>query len=597
MNPCVFSLRRIASLASVVVLSSLLGSAARAQLLTQTVVLHPGWNAVWLEVDPADRSPAQVFGGLPLESAWTWSERVTATDFIQNPATAGWNRNQWLAWFPTNSPHASLANLYSVLPARGYLVKLGGAAPVTWRVAGRVMPAPSSWSAGRYNLRGLPVDTDSPPTFREFFRHSPAHWDADVAMPLPIYRLGTNGVWSTVAAGDLVSRGEAYWIFAKSAADYPAPKSLHPSTGDGIYFSPLAFRASLTIANLATEPRTVTFKALTPAAADAIQVEHLFPSNPNEVHTPLNLHHETLRAGERRKITLYLDRIRMPGGIPAQLFTADDGHGTLQYLPVASDGGGLLGAANNEAYPLAGLWLGTATLQAVGEAHATNAAPPTPVQAPFNLRLLLFVDTNGAASLLREATLVTLPDTYTNVVSTNLSGAAITNTLVVSGPQVLLSNPSLTGQYQARYGTAAGVLTRRFTAAPFDNGSSPDGMAMTGTFITNGVLNGGLTLPYNHPTNPYYHRYHPDHDNLDAQYQAPWRKPTPSSARSPWTSPPAGTGFRTLQGQRTRWQLPGNGDRSSQAAAAHLGHIFAPAGFHGHRLESAPSLTPISLFP
>ncbi len=94
-----------------------------AQELTQTITLRPGWNAVWIEVDPTNRQPAVVFAGLPLAGVWTWSERISATDFIQNPEVTGWNRARWLAYFPPNSSQAPLANLYAVLPRRAYLLK------------------------------------------------------------------------------------------------------------------------------------------------------------------------------------------------------------------------------------------------------------------------------------------------------------------------------------------------------------------------------------------------------------------------------------------------------------------------------------------
>ena len=76
-----------------------LAPCTHAQTLTQTFHLQPGWNAIWLEVDPPDRRPEVVLRGLNFVSVWTWSERLTATDFIQNPSSAGWNRAQWLAHF------------------------------------------------------------------------------------------------------------------------------------------------------------------------------------------------------------------------------------------------------------------------------------------------------------------------------------------------------------------------------------------------------------------------------------------------------------------------------------------------------------------
>ena len=137
------------------------------QQITQTIVLNPGWNAVWLEATPTNTSPAAVFAGLPVQSVWTWASRVNGTDFIQNPNSAGWNKNQWLVWLPPSNPAAPTLNLYAILPGRAYLVKIGGAVPVTWQVTGTVIRQPTTWSPGQYNLRGFSVDSIAPATFRE----------------------------------------------------------------------------------------------------------------------------------------------------------------------------------------------------------------------------------------------------------------------------------------------------------------------------------------------------------------------------------------------------------------------------------------------
>lgn len=486
-------------------------AAAQGQTLTQTNILYPGWNAVWLEVDPVNRNPAAVFAGVPVLSAWTWSERVTATDFIQNPATAGWNQNKWLGWFPPNSPEAALGNLYSIIPVRAYLIRVGGSTPVVWTVTGNVLPQPTAWTPNKFNLRGLPVHPVTPATFRDFFRHSPAHWDAANDSTAPIYRLTPEGVWNLVPPDDPMRRNEAYWVFVNGASDYPAPESLAASSGDKVYFSPLAIRTTLTVANRTSEPRTIAFRSLTPMspATQGIKVENPLVTDPNQARTLLAAHSVTLQPGQQKLLTLYLDRTATPGGPNGTMFTVSDQNGTLQYLPIASDGEGQLGAVDDDVYPMSGLWLGTATLNAVGETQATNSLPPTAVHSPFNLRLIVFVDTNGAASLLREATLVTLPNTYTNMVTTNGSGGLVTNLVTLPGNPVLLSDRALVSQFQSRYQyTAASV--RRFTAAQFDN-DTPNSVPLTGTFITNGLVNATLNLSSNLVTNPFYHRYHPDH--------------------------------------------------------------------------------------
>ena len=286
-----------------------------------------------------------------------------------------------------------------------------------------------------------------------------------------------------------------------------------------MYFPPLAIRTTLTLANLTAEPRTLTFQSLSPPSY-GIQVANPLVPNPTQTYPFLHMYSAQLQPGQQTAITLYLDRTQTLPGPNGTLFTVSDQQGTLQYLAVASDGEGYLGgSATNGAYPLAGLWLGTASLNAVGEVDATNAMPPTPVPTPFSMRLIMFVDTNGATVLMREATLVNLPGVTTNVVTTNGSGGFVTNITTVSGAQVLLSDPALINQYRSRYQNAAGTSVRRYTAAQFDNSVNTFAVPMTGSFVTNGTLTCTLSIPFDYSTNPFYHRYHPDHDNLDPTYQ------------------------------------------------------------------------------
>ena len=78
----------------------LLAVTARAQTVTQTFALHPGWNSIWLEVEPPDRKPATVFAGLPVTAVWTYIQEG-AVDFIADQAEAQFNQPGWIAWFPT----------------------------------------------------------------------------------------------------------------------------------------------------------------------------------------------------------------------------------------------------------------------------------------------------------------------------------------------------------------------------------------------------------------------------------------------------------------------------------------------------------------
>src|SRR5438067_6581069 len=58
---------------------------ARAALTeTQTFSLQPGWNAIFVDVEPSNSDPAVVFASVPLESVWTWNGRQAGIDFVKD---------------------------------------------------------------------------------------------------------------------------------------------------------------------------------------------------------------------------------------------------------------------------------------------------------------------------------------------------------------------------------------------------------------------------------------------------------------------------------------------------------------------------------
>ena len=175
--------------ATLVALTGLqLGWSVQAQTVTQTIVLQPGWNSVFLEVQPADNSANAVFGGLPVASAWSRAERLTAAEYIQNATEAAFNEAGWLRWFHPSRPEAFLNTLHAVHANRAYLIKSTNATPVEWSVAGRPSMRQLEWVPDAYNLRGLPVDPAAPPTFLNFFRHAQAHFNTANGQLEKIYR-------------------------------------------------------------------------------------------------------------------------------------------------------------------------------------------------------------------------------------------------------------------------------------------------------------------------------------------------------------------------------------------------------------------------
>src|ERR1051326_7443679 len=108
------------------------------QWITQTITLNPGWNAVFLDVQPANPDCDAVFAGVPVESVWAWNRRYSSVQFIQDATRLVPGTPDWLIYLPADNPARATRNLFTVQGAKPYLVKLKtGASSATWTISGQ----------------------------------------------------------------------------------------------------------------------------------------------------------------------------------------------------------------------------------------------------------------------------------------------------------------------------------------------------------------------------------------------------------------------------------------------------------------------------
>jgi hypothetical protein len=64
---------------------------------------------------------------------------------------------------------------------------------------------------------------------------------------------------------------------------------------------------------------------------------------------------------------------------------------------------------------------------------------------------------------------------------------------------------------------------RRISTVGYDfpTSSSNNFLNLSGAFAMGEKLTAALVLPLDHPTNPFKHKYHPDHDNLNPRFDGP----------------------------------------------------------------------------
>jgi len=187
----------------------------------------------------------------------------------------------------------------------------------------------------------------------------------------------------------------------------------------------------------------------------------------------------------------------------------------------------LVTGASAQTAPYAGLWVGTVTVNGVSQSQyivspAPNPCPtpsgsppvtppcvavqgtniaPTAVGSPFTFRLMIHIDAAGTAKLLKDVIQMWQPGT----------GG-------LPGHYVLVTNPALIPNFSAGSLRDGDPVAKRLGTPAIDfPATAPDfAVPMTGTLTTPGTgsLTATFTLGKDHATNPFKHKYHPDHDNV-----------------------------------------------------------------------------------
>ena len=511
--------------------------------MTQTLTLRAGWTAVFLEVQPSPADCDTVFAGLPVESVWAWNSRFSTVQYISDPSSLLPGQPDWLTWVPGSSTNRVSANLFTLQGGRAYLIKATTATTLALR--GQPLLRSPDWLANSFNLAGAYVSSNNPPTFQAFFAPSPAHAGQ------PVFRLTAAGSWAQVATPSTtpLSPGESFWVRSTGASSYPGFLKVTFERGRALDYGRALIEQTLKIKNTSSNTTSFTLKTLTsanppdtssPALAGPVPLAYWRMSfgatnQVGWVNLPAQLTSPAMPPGAEWAVRLAVRRADMnsfslPTGYTDALYQSllevTDTLGSHAVVPVSANG--LVSFAANSRSPRrlgfldatppdphAGLWVGSVILTNVNEAAAS--AVPVPTASEFQFRLILHVDRSGETKLLQKVVLA-----WTN-------GVAITNDqgfreTVTPGRFALLTDEQLLARFSGssvRDGTVSG---RRFSTAAFGF-RDPLTVTRTGSFgDTNATFSCTVALGFDDPLNPFKHRYHPDHNNLDDRYASTVRE-------------------------------------------------------------------------
>ncbi|HKX62721.1 MAG TPA: hypothetical protein VJS65_12765 [Verrucomicrobiae bacterium] len=509
---------------------------AKAQWTTQTIPLHGGWNAVFLEVQPDPAECDTVFAGLPVESVWAYNRHHAPVQFIQDPATLVPGNPDWLTWLPLqNAAAASTVNLFAVEGRRAYVVKLAdNAGSLNWNIKGRPVVKPATWLQDSLNLVGFSVAPGAGPSFQNFFAGSPAHINQ------PVFRLTAQGQWTkiTLPASTFVNSGEAYWISCVSPSTYSGP--LMPDTGlrTGLDYGRSVVEHTLKIKNASTTARVFTLTRLpsetpggggnAPLAGDvplAYFKMNLANSEYGWVPLAATLQSPSIPAGQEWELRIAVQRNLMaPSNDPQAKFQSliqvTDGAGTRWLVPVSAYG--LKGdpststsefqAAGETPHARAGLWVGMVALNKVSQPSAiSDPTTPQPTDSQAQFRILVHVNNDGQPAFLQR--ILQMWKNGTTKPDPNDPGKVVVD---VPGRYVLLTDESLAPNYTGAALRDGQPVGRRISSAAFAF-RNPIPLSGAGEFGAN-TVSCAVNLDYNDPLNPFKHKFHPDHNNLDEHY-------------------------------------------------------------------------------
>ena len=160
---------------------------------------------------------------------------------------------------------------------------------------------------------------------------------------------------------------------------------------------------------------------------------------------------------------------------------------------------GILGAASVAQSPqppvsAAGLWTGDVIIQRVGHTR-TGATDPT--QGEAQLRLLLHADATGKVRLLKQVILGRPVEPGADV-------------LLFTTPERMVGKPVARSVKNEAFAQRLATVAYDFKDT---DGTDDHALDLAGSLANGQVITGTLQLDPKHPTNPFRHKFHPDHAN------------------------------------------------------------------------------------
>ena len=471
--------------------SLIFAASAQAQWQSTTYNLKGGWNSIYLHGDASYATLDKLFdGNLEVLEVWRWNPNPTQVQFTTSPLLPSAGTPEWSRWVRDGASN-SLAGMTG--PA-AYLVKCSGTTADSYSVpiAYKPMPPNNSWVRSGANFIGFPSSNKAGnfPTFASYF----ATFPAAIASNAKIFKyiggdLGANNplqVFST--SSERLDRNQAYWFSSEVVGNFYAPVQISLSNSDGLAFGRRRSVITARVMNRTAAVMTLTINPVSsnspPSGQELVTAgvpltRRTFNDQGEWVETPIAAaYDEVIAPNSSVELSFGIDRGLMVGA-------ADALYASLLRFTDSANTFDILIPATARKSSLAGLWIGEALVTAVESKPLEDAVKST--GSAFPLRYLIHVSDDGTARVLSQ---------------------------IFMGP--MAAEPHDFGLCLSEAGLKADAKSyaSRIVAThmPLDLA-----LGTTGSFAIAGDLSCTIATPFDDPTNPFVHQYHPDHDNKSGQ--------------------------------------------------------------------------------
>jgi hypothetical protein len=472
--------------------SLLFAATAHAQWQSTTYALKSGWNSIYLHGDASYVTLDTIFASQPaVQEVWRWNPNPTQVQFTTTPLLPSNGTPEWSKWVRG----ATGNSLIGLTGQSAYLVKCSAAVNVP--ITHRPMPPDNTWVRSGANFIGFPSSNGSGnfPTFSSYFSTFPAA----IAANTRIFKyvggdLGAGNPQQVFsAATERVDRNQAYWFSSEVVGNFYAPVQISLSSKDGLAFGR---RGSVITARVTNRTAAVMTLRIAPVASNSAPsgqevvtagvpiTRRTLDNQAAWVETPITAaYNEVIAPNSTVELSFGINRSLMTGAanaLYASLLRFTDSANTFDILIPAT--------ARKDT--LAGLWIGEATVSAVESKPLANAVKPA--GSSFPLRYLIHVADTGTVKVLSQ---------------------------VFMGPRTAAPHDFGLCLSEAGLKADAKSAARRIVATHLPLDRVLDGVAKagepagSGSFALGSTLTRTIVTPFDDPTNPFVHQYHPDHDN------------------------------------------------------------------------------------